>query len=188
MAQTVMRSLRFLGLLLGLFTLPSSSLAHRLDEYLQATLVTIEPGEVRLQINLTPGVAVADQVLSRIDPDHDNEISTNEATAYVKSLQHDLTLRLDHRNLELKLVSSSFSEPAELRTGTGIIQLEFSATISRLAVGTHRLILHNRHLPGLSVYLLNATPPGANSIQIIRQKRNRTQSTGEIQFGISEVR
>src|SRR5579859_2812696 len=111
MEQTVMRSLRFLGLLLGLFTLPSSSLAHRLDEYLQATLVTIEPGEVRLQINLTPGVAVADQVLSRIDPDHDNEISTNEATAYVKSLQHDLTLRLDHRNLELKLVSSSFSEP-----------------------------------------------------------------------------
>src|SRR5215472_14300451 len=51
------------ALLLGFFLFASSALAHRLDEYLQATLVTIEHGEVLFQINLTPGVEVADKVL-----------------------------------------------------------------------------------------------------------------------------
>src|SRR5882724_9401524 len=118
-----------LGLLLRLFALPTTGLAHRLDEYLQATLVTIEPSEVRLQINLTPGVAVAEQVLSLIDRDRDGVISTNEATAYAKSLMRDVIVRLDQRKVELKLASSSFPAPTELRTGWGIIKVEFSGTI-----------------------------------------------------------
>jgi hypothetical protein len=52
--------------------------AHRLDEYLQSTLVAIEAGDVRLQINLTPGVAVAAQVLALIDRDRDGAISRKE--------------------------------------------------------------------------------------------------------------
>ena len=54
MVQTL-TSLRHFGLLVAFIALPSVSLAHRLDEYLQATLATIEPGQVRLQIDLTPG-------------------------------------------------------------------------------------------------------------------------------------
>src|SRR5258707_1157601 len=38
--------------------------AHVLDEYLQSTLVAIEPGDIRLKINLTPGVEIADKVLA----------------------------------------------------------------------------------------------------------------------------
>jgi len=68
--ETLTAILSRLGLLLGLVALPSSALAHQLDEYLQATLVSIEPGEIRLQINLTPGVAVAEQVLALVDRDH----------------------------------------------------------------------------------------------------------------------
>lgn len=185
MAETVIQMFRcLLWLLLGLIALPSTSLAHRLDEYLQATLVTIQPGEVRLQINLTPGVAVAKQVLSLIDRDHDGVISTNEASAYAKLLLRDLLLRLDQRKLELKLVSSNFPPPSELRTGWGIIQIEFSATIARLSPGAHRLTLKNRHLPTYSVYLFNAAQPTSRSVHVIRQTRNDNQSTGEIEFTI----
>ncbi|HWW00278.1 MAG TPA: hypothetical protein VNZ64_11325 [Candidatus Acidoferrum sp.] len=172
------------GLLLGLFAFPSTSLAHRLDEYLQATLVTIEPGEVRLQINLTPGVAVAEQVLSLIDRNRDGVISTNEATAYAKLLIRDLILRLDQRKVELKLTSSNFPAPTELRTGCGVIQIEFSATIAPLPAGAHRLILKNRHLRALSVYLFNAAQPRSSSVHVTRQKRNDNQSTGEIEFTV----
>lgn len=172
-------------LLVGFFVLPSTSLAHRLDEYLQATLVTIEPGEIRLQINLTPGVAVAEQVLSRIDRNRNGTISTNEATAYATLLLRELSLRLDQRKVELKLGSLNFPAPTELRTGLGIIQIELSAIIGSLAEGPHTFLLENRHLRTLSVYLFNAAQPRSASVHIIRQKRNETQSTGEIEFTIN---
>ena len=179
------RILCYSGLLLGLLAWPSSSLAHRLDEYLQATLVTIEPGEVKLQINLTPGVDVADQVLALIDRNHDGTISTNEAAAYCESVRRDLLVRLDQRTVALKLAASNFPSPTELHTGWGIIQMEFSASVGRLAPGAHRLTLKNRHLPASSVYLFNAAQPTSGSVHIRRQKRNETQSTGEIEFTIT---
>ena len=37
--------------------------AHRLDEYLQAALITLQKDRVQLEISLTPGVAVLPAVL-----------------------------------------------------------------------------------------------------------------------------
>jgi hypothetical protein len=183
MVEIVTRTLRCLPrLLLALLAFPSTACAHRLDEYLQATLVAIEPGDVRLQINLTPGVAVADQVLAVIDRDRDGVISPNEAAAYAELLKSDLIVRLDERNVELKLIASNFPELAELRTGWGIIQMEFSATPGSLAAGAHTLTIENRHLPTVSVYLINAAQPRSGSVQIITQRRNENQSAGEIAF------
>ena len=84
MVEAVTRTLCRLPLLLALLAFPSAVFAHRDDQYLQATLVAIEPSGVRLQINLTPGVAVAEQVLAQIDRDRDGVISKNEAAAYAK--------------------------------------------------------------------------------------------------------
>jgi polyphosphate kinase len=184
MAEAVTRKVCRLPLLLALLALPSAVFAHRDDQYLQATLVIIEPSEIRLQINLTPGVAVAEQVLARIDRDRDGAISKNEAAAYAQLLMHDLTLRVDGRKLELKLTASEFVEPAELRTGAGIIQLEVSAISGPLAAGAHRLTLENRHLTTMSVYLINAAQPRFATVQITRQKRNENQSAGEIEFTV----
>src|SRR5262245_37322723 len=182
MVEAVTSAVCRLPLLLASLAVPSAVFAHRDDQYLQATLVTIEPSGIRLQINLTPGVAIAEQVIALIDRDRDGTISKNEATAYVESLKRDLTLRVDGRKLELKLTASEFVAPEELRTGSGIIQLEFSATPGPLAAGAHRLTLENRHLTTMSVYLINAARPRVGTIQIIKQKRNDNQSAGEIQF------
>jgi hypothetical protein len=130
-------------------------------------------------------VAVAEGVLARIDRDHDGVISTNEAAAYTESLRRDLTLLLDSHEVALHLTGSTFPVPAELRTGWGIIQLEFSAMIGPLSAGAHKLTLKNRHLPSLSVYLVNAAKPQSGLVQITRQTRNKQQSTGEIEFVIS---
>ncbi len=176
------RPLRGLALLFGLLALPASIQAHRLDEYLQATLVTIEPNGIRLQINLTPGVAVAEKVLAQIDRDGNGLISTNETAAYAELLRHDLSAQLDHRPAELKLAASNFPTPEELRTGLGIIQVEFSLASGPLAAGLHRFNLENRHMPSMSVYLFNAAQPDSDLIQSINQKRNDNQSIGEIEF------
>lgn len=169
-------------LLLALLAFPSAVPAHRLDEYLQATLVAIEPREVRLQIHLTPGVAVADRVLALIDHDRDGAISTKEAEAYAELVKRDLIVRLDQRDVGLKLTSSSFPEPAELRAGEGIIRLDFSTTTGPVTAGVHELTVENRHLPALSVYLVNAALPRSDSVQVTRQSRNADQSVGEIEF------
>ena len=112
-------------LLLALVASPSA--AHRLDEYLQAMLVVIEPSGIQLQINLTPGIEVADQVLARIDRDDDGVISKDEAGAYAELLKRDLSVRLDGHNVGLKLTGYEFPKPSGLRSGLQIIQVEFTA-------------------------------------------------------------
>jgi hypothetical protein len=82
----------------------------------------------------------------------------------------------------LKLSASYFPELAELRTGLGIIQLEYVAMPGSLVVGTNELAFENRHQTNLSVYLVNAALPKSSAIQITRQTRNENQSTGRIEF------
>jgi hypothetical protein len=188
MVEAVIRTLWSLSLLLVLLAFPSAALAHRDDQYLQATLVAIEPSGVRLEINLTPGVAVAEQVIAKIDRNRDGAISNNEAADYAESLKRDLALHIDGRKLELKLTASEFVEPEELRGGAAIIQMEFSALASPLPAGSHRLMLENRHLTAISVYLVNASQPRFAAVQITRQKRNENQSTSEIEFTVHPFR
>ena len=187
MVEKVTAAIRsiFLGLLTAFLALPFTGHAHRLDEYLQATLVNIQPSEITFQINLTPGVAVADKVLAKIDTDADGTISTNELIAYAGFLKRQLVAQLDGHNLALNLTGSSIPEVAELRSGWGIIKIEFSATSVSLAPGPHKLVFKNRHLPGLSVYLINAAQPKSDRVRIVRQKRNSEQSKGEIDIVVS---
>jgi hypothetical protein len=162
---------------------PWAAFGHRLDEYLQATLVEIEPaGRLRLQINLTPGVQVADRVLALIDRNRDGTISTNEAAAYLDLLKRDLVLRLDGHDLKLQLTSSYCPGMVELRTGWAFIQAEYSTKLTSFTPGLHTIIFQNRHLPALSVYLINAAQPESPPIEIIKQNRNKTQSSGQIEF------
>ena len=181
MVEAVTRTLCRLPLLLALLAFPSAVFAHRLDEYLQATLVAIEPSGVRLQINLTPGVAVAEQVLALIDRDHDGVISKNEAAAYAELLKRDLTLRLDGRKLELKLTASEFSRlpnsaPAWESFRWNSPRSPARSRPVRTSSPSRTGIYH------VSVYLINAAQPRSATVQITRQKRNENQSTGEIEF------
>jgi hypothetical protein len=171
-----------LPLLLAWLSLPSATFAHQLDEYLQSTLVVIDPATIRLQIILTPGVAVAEQMIALMDRDTDGIISSQESTAYAELLKHDLSVQLDARDLALKLIASDIPTPAELRTGAGIVQVEFSAVPGAPANGLHTLALKNGHFPSVGIYLLNAAKPKSGTIQIIRQTRNEKQSAGEIEF------
>ncbi len=172
---------RWLLLLLWV-ALPSSVDAHVLDEYLQATLVDIEPGGIRLQINLTPGVEIADQVLVLMDSNRDGTIAANEVAAYAEKLKRELAVRLDGSDVDLKLTASNVPALAELRTGRGVIQLEFTTTPASFAAGPHRLTFENRHFPSIGEYLFNAAYPKSEVIQITSQVRNENQSRGEIEF------
>jgi hypothetical protein len=48
--------------------LAASASAHRLDEYLQATIISVEKDRVQAEMRLVPGVAVSSFVLNGIEP------------------------------------------------------------------------------------------------------------------------
>jgi len=188
MVETVTVSMHRVALIIvaviivALAAIPFVANGHVLDEYLQSTLVVIEPGDIRLKINMTPGIEIAERVLSQIDHNQDGAISSDESAAYAAMLKRDLTVHLDGRDTQLKLVSSTIPDPTELRTGQGIIQMEFAVTPCSFSNGNHLLTFENRHFESIGVNLFNAARPRSASIRIARQNRNVNQSKAEIEF------
>jgi hypothetical protein len=113
--------------------------AHRLDEYLQATTISVERDRLQAQICLTPGIAVFSIVLATIDTDADGIISEAEQAAYADRMLGDLSLMLDGDRLLLRLKSSKFASTEEMKEGRGDIIRRF-ASQRRLEITSSRPI------------------------------------------------
>ena len=98
---------------------------HRLDEYLQATIFSVEKDRIEGTMILTPGVAVFPVLFSNIDANTDGIISQTEEYAYAERVLHDLSLSIDGHRLTLQLVSIRFATRDEMQEGLGQILLEF---------------------------------------------------------------
>src|SRR4051794_37533013 len=85
-------------------------MAHRLDEYLQATKISVEQNQISVELRLTPGVAVLPAVLASIDIDGDGLMAEAEQRAYAQRVRDDLLLTLNGAPLSLQLTSLSFPE------------------------------------------------------------------------------
>ncbi|GGG90233.1 HupE/UreJ family protein [Silvibacterium dinghuense] len=169
-----MKRFVILLMLIGLST--ASAWAHRLDEYLQATILSLEPGTIHATMRMVPGVAVAEQIIAQIDTNRDGQLSQTEQEAYAKRVLNDLSLREDGSPLTLRLTAFELPSLESMRRGTGEIVLEFAADFSKRG-SRHELIFENHHLPNLSVYLVNTLVPGDKHIRIGSQFRNHNQSS-----------
>ena len=168
-----------------LLVLASEALAHRLDEYLQATRVSVATNRVEVSIDLTPGVAVASQVLDIIDRDRDGWVSGDESAAYAQRVLKDMRMELDEKVLALSLVNASFPAVHEVKGGLGVIRIKATAPFEKLAAGRHALSLTNAHLPAISVYLVNALMPKDPAIKITNQTRDELQKSYRLEFGMT---
>ena len=155
--------------------------AHRIDEYLQATILSLEANEAHASMRLIPGVMVAPSVIDAIDSDHDGVFSESEKRAYAQRVLGDLSITVDGAPVIPQLLSWSFPEPAQMREGLGEIRIEYRVELS--AGGRDRaLILENHHLNPSSVYLMNAVVPQDRNIRIVGQRRNESQSVYELDY------
>src|SRR5688572_13359594 len=77
--------------------------AHRLDEYLQAARLSLVREGVAVELDLTPGVAVAPEIIAIIDRDADAAISPEEARAYGQAVMSDVRLTLDGHPVDVRL-------------------------------------------------------------------------------------
>jgi hypothetical protein len=156
--------------------------AHRLDEYLQATRIRVEKEQIDLAIDMTPGVAVAPELLPLIDPEAHPRVPGSRAEAYAALLLRDLHLELDGKPQALKLIHVICPTRAEMASGEGTIQVRAVAKTAPLSIGPHQLRLQNGHLPKISVYLVNALVPEDKAIHITSQIRNELQTDYRLEF------
>jgi hypothetical protein len=157
------------------------SFAHRLDEYLQATIISVEEKQVQLSMRLIPGVAVSNAVLADIDSNGDGVISEAEGRAYAERVLHDLSLSLDGHRLSPRLVSATFPQIEDMTGGVGEIRIELSAELPG-GDANRKLVFENRHHAAISAFLVNCLAPQDARIRVVAQNRNRNQSLYELDY------
>jgi hypothetical protein len=159
--------------------------AHRLDEYLQAARVAIDPTRVAVELDLTAGVSVAERVLGEIDRDRDGRISRDEAEAYGAQVLKSLALDVDGVPLAARVTATSFPAVEAIRTGVGTIRIEIVAVTSQTAAGAHHLHFRNAHRGDISVYLANALVPADDRVRIGDQQRDADQRTLDVSYALA---
>jgi hypothetical protein len=160
----------------------ASASAHRLDEYLQAARLEVEPDHVELELDLTPGVAVAPDVVGDIDCDRDGTFSPAERTAYAARVLDAIVLQVDGQLLHAQLASVAFADADALRRGEGTIQLRSRAPLPSLSRGRHEVFFRNLYHREGSVYMANALVPDSDRVRVTAQHRDGDQSELTIDY------
>jgi hypothetical protein len=173
--------MRLKAIALMFLSLTGVASAHRLDEYLQATLISVEKDHVDVSMRLIPGIAVSSAVIASIDTNGDGVLTPQERWNYAQRALGDLALSIDGKKLDPKLKSADFPRIQEMREGLGEIHIEYTAELP--AGGPNRkLILENHNQRQRAVYLVNALASSDPAISIVAQKRNQVQSTYELDY------
>jgi hypothetical protein len=156
--------------------------AHRIDEYLQATILALETNRAHASIRLIPGVMVAPSIITTIDTNHDGLFSATEKQAYAERVLRDLSITIDGEAMTPQLDSLAIPEASQLRDGLGEIHLEYHVDLPPSAASNRSLIVSNHHLNNTSVYLVNVEVPQDRDLRIVDQKMNAQQSTYELDY------
>src|SRR5208282_1954242 len=152
-----------------------------LDEYLQATILSVEDDPVQTTMRLIPGVAVSSFVLANIDTNADGVISEAEQRAYAERVLRDLSITVDGQRVRPTLVSQKFPSIEQIKEGLGEIQIEFTVDLPP-GGPQRRIVLENHHQNAISAYLVNCLVPSDPSIRILAQNRNETQSFYQLDY------
>jgi len=156
-------------------------LGHRLDEYLQATTISVKKDRVDAQIRLTPGIAVLPIVLAGIDTNGDGLLSQDEQHAYAVRVLRDVSFTIDGARLAPRLISAKFPGMEDLREGQGEIQLDVAVDLP--GGGAHRrLVFENHHQPAIAAYMVNGLVPRDPDIRMKTQDRNYQQSFYQLDY------
>jgi hypothetical protein len=166
---------------------PAPAAAHRLDEYLQATRVSIDVDRISLDIDLTPGASVAERVFEAVDSDRDGVVSEREASAYARRVLGAIALSVDDRPAPVTLTGRRFPTLREMRGGVGTIHLSATAAVPP-ATGPHHVSYDNAFSPDFSVFLANVLVPSDDRVRIGGQRRDFRQRTFAVEYRVTQTK
>jgi hypothetical protein len=160
----------------------SPDFGHRLDEYLQNTIVAVEEHRLHAQMNAEAWrFAILPVPAARIDTDGSGAIADAEQRAYVAGILRDLTITLDGERLRPRVVALRFPRMEEMRAGRGEVQLDFEAELPR-GWRRRKLTIENRRESRISAYQVNCLVPQDSHIRITGQHRDYTQANYKLDF------
>jgi hypothetical protein len=165
--------------------MPAPPAAHQLDEYLQAARLALERDRVVLEIDLTPGVDVAAEIVAALDLDGNGVISPLEARAYGETMIGDLEVSVDGRPVRLSLSAIEIPPVDDMRHGIGTMKVTAAGAVANTGSRARQVHFRNRHRPAGSVYLANALVPGDPDLKVIAQVRDRRQQRLDVEYQIA---
>jgi nickel/cobalt exporter len=177
-----------LTLLAMLIQRPADAAAHPLDEYLQALYLTVAPGGVTLELDLSPGVLIVPPVIALIDNDGDGTISDAEGQAYAHAVLHDISLEIDQQPYTLSLTNVEIPAMLNLTAGVGTIRLAAAAapdpSTPRVAQtpGAHQAHVQNLHAPVKSVYQSTVALGPDGGIEVSQQRRDERYQSLRVDY------
>jgi hypothetical protein len=182
-ARRSWRSRAAAALAAGLIVLASvEASAHRRDEYLQAARIAIDPGRVEIELDLTPGIAVAAALVGDVDADRNGSFSDDEGRTYGSRVLREIRASIDGVPLALTLDHSRVPAVEDMLKGEGTLRLQVRASLDHLAAGVHQLSFSNLHRPDIGVYLANALVPSSTRVAVLSQTRDETQRDIVIEY------
>jgi hypothetical protein len=164
--------------------MPVRTVAHQLDEYLQAARIAFARDRIVLEIDLTPGANIAGEIVAALDSDGNGVVQALEARAYGQAVVGDFDVSFDGQPVHLTLETIEVPAVAEMRRGVGTIQLTVAGTIGPAPDGTRHVRFTNRHHPETSVYLANALVSADRDVQVVSQRRDYRQQQIDVEYKI----
>lgn len=178
------RRRRVPAVLLGIALLGAEPGAHRLGELLQAARIGIDPARVEIELDLTPGVAVAGRLVADLDRDRDGQVSDAEGREFAVAVRPAIAPELDGRPIQTDVVGVDVAPADALLRGEGRLQLRLGAGLPALASGAHTLRYRDVYRSDIGVYLANALVPSSAAVAITGQRRDASQQELTIDFEI----
>ncbi len=175
--MTVRRAIFGLVLLAG----GPPAFAHQVDEYLQTAFISLSKDSVRVEMFLTPGVAVLPTVLAALDPKGEGVISDAEQRTYAGQVVRDLSASVNGEELRPRLISANFPSFDDMKAGLGTIHLELKIDLPPSRSRRH-LTWENHHQSPISAYQVNCLMPADPAIAVVSDHRNYSQSRYEVEY------
>ena len=178
------RAIPLLFLFVWLLAFPAVTSAHPLDQYLQATYITVAPAQIVVELDLSPGVLVAPETLAALDTDGDQQISDAEGRAYAETIVRNVALQVD--GLAMTLTITKVETPTYLayQAGYGTMRIFTAAPLAPGLTGTHSIAFANNNAPTGATYQVNTFIESGAAITLGKQNRNESQQTIAVDYTI----
>jgi hypothetical protein len=158
--------------------------AHRRDEYLQAARIAIAPARVDIELDLTPGIALASNVARR-DRSRSRRQRCRQRGRRVRRTRPRRNQAGSRWPADAARVGRTpISDCVGYVKGEGTIQIRLSAAVPPLAAGGHRVLYRNDHRPDIAAYLANALVPASDRVTVQAQRRSVDQRDLVIEYAL----
>ena len=146
--------------------------AHPVDEVVQGAYLTLAPGVVKLELDLTLGTQVAGAVLGTLDVNADQTVTAAEARAYAQGVLEQSTLTLSGATVPWELAEVIVPTYQNL-FGSDTLKIYATAECPN-ELGEQTLSYQNRYRPVKSQWTANIflQPTADWQLQITDQGRS----------------